>query len=334
MRDRNLTVDTLRLLAAFEVVALHAEYTSLPDWLAIAIRLQARWAVPFFFVLSGYYLGERLADPERADVRPSIYRLLWVLGLWSLIYIPVVLSQHDVREVFRRLLFSSFPYVGTYFHLWFPSSLVLGFLFLLFCKHYRLEKLLPLFSLLIVVHVLLAGAYDVFDIKFPFEFETARHWVSIPLMYIGMLLFRRGPFSWPVALLLAAGGLALQAVEAYWLLMHYDVSPYNHEILIGTIPFAVGLASLGLSGLRPLQVPLLSRWGRELSLGIYLSHALMAYLLGALLSWWTPTAALLPAWELIYPLVLLGACIFALSLLQKWTPYLFKFLLGTHIEQA
>src|SRR5512139_2740556 len=112
---RNLSIDTFRLLAALEVVALHVQFDNLPALVAIALRLQARWAVPFFFIISGYFLGKRLADPQRADTRPSIYRLIWVFALWSLIYVPQVISEHGVKEVLRRLLFPSVVYIGEYF---------------------------------------------------------------------------------------------------------------------------------------------------------------------------------------------------------------------------
>jgi surface polysaccharide O-acyltransferase-like enzyme len=333
MNARNLSVDTLRLFAALEVILLHVDLQSLPDAVSIAIRLQARWAVPFFFIVGGYYLGQRLADPARADVRPTIYRMIWVFALWSLIYIPLVIFQHDTKEVFRRLLYPTFLYVGTYFHLWFPSSLALGFIVLLFCFHYKLGKLLPVFSALILLHIFLAGSYDVFGIKFPFDFETARHWVSVPLLALGILLFRRGPLSKPLAASLLIGGFALQAAEAYFLLTRYNVSPYDHEILLGTIPFALGAASLGLSGLKILEQPVLSDWGREYSLGIYLSHALVAFHIGVLAYWISPLAVPAAIQELLRPFILLMTCIAGLAAIRRWDPVLFRWLFGNHIRQ-
>ena len=333
MKARNPGVDTLRLLAALEVIILHVDFQGLSGLIPIAVRLQARWAVPFFFIISGYYLAERLAHPARSDVRPTIYRMIWVFGLWSMIHIPIVLYQHDLKEVFRRLLFPSFIYVGTYFHLWFPSSIVLGLIFLLFCFYYKIERLLPVFSALILLHIWMAGSYNIFGIKFPFDFETARHWISVPLMYIGILLHRRGPFNKLLAFGLLIGGLLLQALEAYLLLTRYNISPYNHEILIGTIPFALGAASLALGGIKFLEHPLTSAWGREYSLGIYLSHALIALVIGKLTGWIQLSPALLPIRELILPFLILLACIGALAALRKWLPAVFKWLLGNHIQQ-
>jgi peptidoglycan/LPS O-acetylase OafA/YrhL len=334
MNSRNLTVDTLRLLAALEVILLHVNLEGLPVLLPIAIRLQARWAVPFFFIISGYFLARRLDDPARSDVRPAIHRMIWVFLLWTLIYIPLVLYQHDVREVFRRLLSAGFVYSGTYFHLWFPSSLVLGLIFLSFCLHYKLDRLIPWISVLILMHILMAGSYDIFGIKFPFDFETARHWASVPCLLLGVWLHRRGPIGWPAAWALVIGGLALQAVEAYVLLTRFSVSAYDHEILLGTIPMALGAASLGLSGLKWLEFPVLSSWGKEYSLGIYLIHPLMAFAVRQLTGWISTPPGLQPIREILFPFVVLFTCLGFFAWLRRALPAVFDWLFGSHLKQA
>jgi surface polysaccharide O-acyltransferase-like enzyme len=291
--------------------------------------------VPFFFIISGYFLGRRLAEPGRADTRPSIYRLIWVFALWSLIYIPQVISEHGVKEVMRRLLFPSVVYIGEYFHLWFPSSLAFGFILLLFIFYYRLEKLLPLLSLGIILHVLLAGAYNqVFDLKFPFDFVIARHWTSIPALALGVWLFRRGPLNRWVALALAAGGLGLQIAESWYLQARFGISPYDHEFLLGTLPFALGIASLAVSGLRALEVPAISHWGQDYSLGIYLLHILVIFVMARLIEFALPVLDTFAAWDILQPFVVLLACIGILAALRRWLPGLFNFLMGDHITRA
>jgi len=330
---RNLTVDSLRLLASLEVIALHVTFDSLPSQVAIAIRLQARWAVPFFFIVGGYFLASRLTDPRRADVRPSIHRLIWIFLIWSLVFVPLVLYQNGIKEVFRRLLFPSVVYIGEYFHLWFPSSMIFGFVLLLFIFHYRLEKWLPLISAGILIHIFLAGSYNkVFDLKFPFDFVIARHWVSIPALALGVWLFRRGPLNQWLALALLMIGLGLQAVEAWYLQTRFDVPAYDHEILLGTLPFALGIASLGLRGLKFLELPFLSRWGRDYSLGIYLSHPLVAFGVAKIVLFTAPSLDHSVAWEILLPFVILMACIGLFAALQRWLPAVFRFLMGNHLE--
>jgi hypothetical protein len=234
--------------------------------------------------------------------------------------------------VFRRLLFPSVVYIGEYFHLWFPSSLIFGFVLLLFIFHYHLERWLPLISLGIMVHIFLAGAYNqVFQLKFPFDFVIARHWVSIPTLALGVWLFRRGPLNRWLALGLAGGGLALQALEAWYLQARFGISPYEHEILIGTLPLALGIASLAISGLRILEVPALSSWGRDYSLGIYLAHVLVTFLAGKLIQSVLPWLDRLAVWDVLYPFVVLLICIGFFAALRKWLPAAFSFLMGDHV---
>lgn len=334
-RTRNLTIDSLRLLATLEVIALHVSFSNLPDSVNVLIRLQARWAVPFFFIVSGYFFAQRLADPKRADVRPALYRLIWLFVLWSILYIPLVISEHEVKEVFRRLLFPSFIYIGEYFHLWFPSSLVLGFITLLFMFHYKLEKwILPL-SLGILAQIMLAGAYNqVFDLKFPFDFVIARHWLAVPALYLGVWLFRRGPLNRGLALALTLGGLSLQLFEAWFLYTRFSIPPTEHEVLLGTLPFAFGLASLGVSGVRFLENPTLSAWGRDYSLGIYLLHMLVIFAVGKTLKALIPVLDGLAVWDILYPFVILMLCIGLFAAMRRWLPALFKFLMGDHLSHS
>jgi len=333
-RTRNLTIDSLRLLATLEVIALHVTFTGLPSVAVDLIRLQARWAVPFFFIVSGYFFAQRLADPKRSDVRPALYRLIWLFLLWSIIYIPLVIYEHDVKEVFRRLLFPSFIYIGEYFHLWFPSSLVLGFITLLFLFHYKLEKWIPLLSAGILVQILLAGAYNqVFNLKFPFDFVIARQWLSVPALYLGVWLFRRGPLNRWLAVFLLLGGLGLQIGEAWFLQTRFNISAYDHEVLIGTLPFALGVASLGISGLRLLENPRLSSWGRDYSLGGYLMHILIIVGVVGLVNTFIPALNKLVVWDILSPFAVLAACIGILAALRRWLPGVFNFLMGDHLTK-
>ena len=332
--SRNLSIDTLRLIASFEVIALHLNYEPLPSLVAAAIRLQARWAVPFFFIVGGYFLASRLSESQRTDVRPSIYRLIWIFVIWSLIFIPLVLYQSGAREVFRRLLFPSAVYIGEYFHLWFPSSMIFGYVILLFIFHYRLEKWLPVLSIGILIHIFLAGSYNqAFNIKFPFDFVIARHWVSIPSLALGVWLYRRGPLNRWLALGLLVGGLGLQFVEAWILQTRFDISAYDHEILLGTLPFALGVASLGLSGIKCLELPMLSRWGKEYSLGIYLAHPLVTFVSIKIIGSLAPSIDHLAPWKILFPFVILMACIGLFAALQSWLPAVFRFLMGDHLKR-
>ncbi|NJK98229.1 MAG: acyltransferase family protein [Bacteroidales bacterium] len=57
MTERNQTIDLFRLLAAFCVICIHVNYTSYNSAIDI-LRLLTRWAVPYFFIVSGYSIHQ------------------------------------------------------------------------------------------------------------------------------------------------------------------------------------------------------------------------------------------------------------------------------------
>ncbi|MBU2098234.1 MAG: acyltransferase family protein, partial [Gammaproteobacteria bacterium] len=57
IQSRNGNIDGLRFVAAIGVIALHVgPFPELSDLSADIIRSSFRWCVPFFFMLTGYYL--------------------------------------------------------------------------------------------------------------------------------------------------------------------------------------------------------------------------------------------------------------------------------------
>ena len=83
---RNQSVDTFRLLAALGVVILHVEYPNVPNEIAIGLRLMSRWAIPFFFLISGYFLAANNTKSSRLNVQPAVERLIWIF-LFPLLYL-------------------------------------------------------------------------------------------------------------------------------------------------------------------------------------------------------------------------------------------------------
>jgi surface polysaccharide O-acyltransferase-like enzyme len=307
---RNQSVDTFRLLAALSVIILHLDYSNLPREFGVGIRLLSRWAIPFFFIVSGYFFASRNPEGKRLNVQAVVERLLWIFLLWNIIYAPVVIDQHDVTTLLKRLFSLAFLYFGDFVHLWFVPALFSSYLFVAFCHNSGLRRGLPVFSALFIVLALISTSYSV-SIKpwFSFEFDFT-YWMSIPFLYLGFHFFRRGHPSWWMSAILIVGGAGLQILEARFLYDEYAVSAYDHEFLVGTIPFAIGMAGLALNDLRWSRYPVLSNWGRDYSLGI------------------TPSLAGHPVWQAAMPLSILALCLAILGGIRRYLPGLFAFLNG------
>lgn len=330
--DRNQSVDTFRLLAALCVIVLHLEYPSLPSSIVIGIRLLSRWAIPFFFIVSGYYFAVQNAEARQLNIQQMAGRLIWVFLLWSIIYAPVVADQHDLKAMFQRFFSPTFIYSGDFLHLWFISSLVFGYLFIAFCYQFNIKYVLTFSSIIFVLIALLAEPYPILKFGFSLNFDLARHWLSIPFLWMGFYFYKKGFPSWWVSIILIVAGAAIQMIEARFIYHQFGLSAYDHEFLIGTIPFAIGMVGLALNNLEWLQWPILSRWGKEYSLGIYLIHLLVIY---SISKWITP---LLPGisktiiWQATLPFLVLCLCILLLEAIYRWFPRFFNFLYGRHIS--
>jgi surface polysaccharide O-acyltransferase-like enzyme len=328
IQPRNQSVDTFRFLAALGVIILHVEYPNVPNEIVIGLRLISRWAIPFFFIFGGYFLAANNTKVDRLDVQPAIERLIRVFLIWSLIYALVVIYQHDINTSIKRIVSPYFIYFGNFVHLWFIPSLIFGYLFVAFCYNFNLKNLLAILSIIAIVIALLSGAYAVIDLGIPLNFDIARNWLAIPFLYIGFLLYKKGYPSWWVSTLLIIFGAGLQIFEAKFLYDKFGSSPYEHQFLIGTIPFAVGMAGLALSDLKFLKYSVFSNWGKEYSLGIYLIHPLLAIVVLKLMEPFTPGFLGSPIWQIFFPLVLIAVSLLFLRLVHLYLPSGFNTLFG------
>lgn len=86
--NRNSTIDTLRLVAAFLVVVIHSGIHGIEGkagFFGTILLIFGRLAVPFFFVVSGYFLYSSY-DKQVSKVSKSIPKLLNIFLLSSVLY--------------------------------------------------------------------------------------------------------------------------------------------------------------------------------------------------------------------------------------------------------
>lgn len=329
IQPRNQSVDTFRLFAALGVIILHVGYPNVPSEIAIGLRLMSRWAIPFFFILSGYFLAASNAKSNRLNVQKTVERLIWIFLIWSFVYAFVVIDQHDISTSINRIFSPYFLYFGNFVHLWFLPSLIFGYLMLAFCYNLNLKALLMVLSIVAVFTVLLSGSYSIVDLGIPLDLAAASTWLSLPFLFIGFLFYQKSHPAWRVSVLLILFGAGLQVFEAQFLYNKFGNSAYGHEFLIGTIPFGIGMAGLALSDIKLLKYSNFSNWGRDYSLGIYLIHPLIAIVLSKLIGSITPELLSNPIWQLLFPLTIISVSLFILGLLRQYLPMGFNILLGS-----
>ena len=299
---RIISIDFFRCLAVFAVILIHTKPFMFELFRDPSYRLveylfnqPPRFAVPFFFVTSGYFLAQKYA---RAAVQSTVClgyvkRLLFLLVAWSLIYLilpsdwetllKVGYLEHTASKL-RPLLDSPWRLVleGGRVHLWFLSSLICGVVLLtLFSQGGRILALVVFSSLLFAVG-LLGSSYSLTPLGLHLPFYPRNGpFLSLICLTIGFLIYQKREqirLTPGQAGMIAASGMALHVVETWALWAGLGVPMVAHDFLIGSVVCAAGLLLFALAAPDFGKGSGLHLPGQH-TLGIYLSHLLFVDLL-------------------------------------------------------
>ncbi len=301
-------LDVFRMAAAFLVVAIHtsplATYSGTADFLLT--RVAARVAVPFFFMVTGYFTFSPEEEHPGQAVRRRIGKTLGLYAGCIVLYVPLgIYAGHyegmTVWEALRLLVFD-----GTFYHLWYLPAMALGLGIV-----YALGSLLSMRATGIVTLVLyviglggdsyyglisqsavLKGAYDACFHVFSY---TRNGLFFAPLfLFLGAWMAdmprdrgrrsgsgqeagRAGTAGW----LIFGAALALMAAEG--LLLH-QVKWQRHDSMYLMLPICM-IALFGLL----IWLPVKARPGlRPLSTAVYILHPMMIVavrVIGRLTGW-------------------------------------------------
>ncbi len=288
---RNRTFDLFKWAAALFVLLLHVPF---PGDLGGTIRMFARWAVPFFFMVSGYfsYASVRRADAERLVRR--VRRLLCIFlpaacfyALWCCFLLsdktPVAFfkSHYTVRNMLSFLLFNN---TQSKPHLWFIPALIYcyGVLMVLMKMHKTCWlRWAPL--LLLVPLVLGEIAVGLFHREVAAQYSRNAWFTGLPCFALGLLFkeseekIKRLGRKWPSLGVLV--GLALSVLE-------YQYLKDDADLYLGPLMAAVSLFLLAQNVTCTWENSFV-QYAEGSALAIYILHPALRNLAERqLLPWW------------------------------------------------
>ena len=294
------SIDAARAIAIFAVLAIHCDPFIGPVYslggvsLGELIDLAGRFAVPFFFVVSGYLLGKRCRKSGR-DLRivsGFAGRLAGLVFFWYAFYLLWTPDWNEawesgwVRLTYWRAaaLFGDARNLlaGPRAHLWFLPALLIGTLHVFAVT--RVKRCIPCLIYLAVLYAmgLGAGAYANHSLLGPLSPGVPGGLMCAPLI-IATGWWSAGDTVWMgrrIACLLFIGGTAATFIEAWILLVTYGVPLEGHDFLLAT-PFQIwGLLNLLRSYPTWAQRTPLPVWGHY-TLGVYAGHVAVMEVLGA-----------------------------------------------------
>lgn len=297
------SVDVFRLIAIIAVIIIHTSpfradvvvEDGIYKYLDVIFNQLSRFAVPFFFVISGYFWGVKIrngSDP----ISSSIYmakRILIIFIAWCFIYLlplnigsiyeygalgPIKMAYWNISNLIQQPV--TLLMQGTKVHLWFLVGMLCAlFLCSIFIQKKQIRGLIVL-SLVLYLFGVLAKAYVNTPIGISIDFNTRNGPFFSTLLFItGYLLSGKNIHEkWLLyGFMVFCIGSALHFAEIYTLWLIFETDP-KQDFVIGTYFMGVGVAMAALSNHPALKIKTLSKIG-QMTLGIYAVHFVFVDLL-------------------------------------------------------
>ncbi|MEB3799759.1 acyltransferase [Flavobacterium columnare] len=191
MRNNNL--DVLKIIMAFLVIALHifpvSKVTGIEGLISYEIASGiTRIAVSTFFLISGYFLRNKLND------KPYLWkytkRILLLYVVWQFIYLPDLIRFYNLgwfskSDMILKLIYG-------YWHLWYllATTIAVGLLYLLRNLSTAIKTKLILFLLILGYSFQIGIQSNRLDLMFLYEIiGTTRNYLffALPMMMIGTM---------------------------------------------------------------------------------------------------------------------------------------------------
>lgn len=183
------------------MVAIHTHpFTDINATLGfMATKVIPRIAVPFFFILSGYFYYERISKNEK-EFWPYIKKLLITYCVWSCIYFALNAWSMCINETFTIKVYVAdcavrFLFLGPYYHLWYIPALFISICIMTFFKKINHIKIFYTITVLLYIVGVLNGAYS----KISFQITMMRDLANLTyyddmrrIFFMGIPFFAAG----------------------------------------------------------------------------------------------------------------------------------------------
>ncbi|USD67007.1 acyltransferase family protein [Vibrio sp. SCSIO 43136] len=284
-----------RVIAILAIVAMHCQmflsywHINEEPWVAYIFNQLTRFAVPLFFLISGYLIAPRLTDAPIATLKRYSVPLLRIFVVWSVICLLMPFNLEEVakwgylaeRQSYWDYLLSS-PinslFEGGLVHLWFIPALLCSVLITaLLAKFRKLELLIPL-GIALYVYGVLAGSYHTFTGLESFIFTRNGPFFSTLLFAIGFTIRQESiQATRKQATILTIVGCAMHLSEAF-IVHQYGYTFNMNDFLFGTVLWGAGCFMWLLAQPELGQTQWLTKQSRYV-LPMYVTHLPVAILM-------------------------------------------------------
>lgn len=292
IHEKIASLELMRVISILAIIVIHTQlfidFTSSDGqpWLANIVNQLSRFAVPFFFIVSGFLIAPKLLDSPLLVLRQYNLPLLRIWLVWSAICLLLPTNMHVVITegyLSERLAYWDFLLLtplnsmleGGLVHLWFLPALMIAVSLIALLVYFKLMFLLLPASILLYVYGVAAGSYaSISELTAPF-FTRNGPFFSFLMVVLGFEIRRRDvSLSTKVSFLLLLLGVLGHFGEAYWLASK-EVVFTLHDFLFFTPLWSTGIFLFLLAKPNIGDHPLTYYLSRSV-LAMYVSHLSIA----------------------------------------------------------
>lgn len=271
MTKRYDLLDAYRLFASIGVITIHCRYQLVQfQWFQV-IQFLLAMCVPFFFMISGYFLTNKINK-----IQKQLHKLLGIYLYTLVLYIFIDYIRYGInyfnffslKDILYILFMNQTPWNGV---LWFiPASIML-----LICDKYIFSKISNIHSRIIfIVSLTLSLTLITYKYKGGIDISITNFYIQgIPFYLLGRQLS-----------LLETESLRriaiFSSVTAICIIIFSLIkdSFYDNRFIIGTIALTIIFISGLLYKKDNTIISIIGVLGRKYSLGIYIYHIISIWL--------------------------------------------------------
>ncbi|MCD7817391.1 MAG: acyltransferase [Bacteroides sp.] len=275
--SRLSSLDSCKAVAAICVVLIHFGF---PGLFGSSLQAICRWAVPYFFMVSGYFAYSENWDFKRITKKSlRIFKMTLVAVAIYLVYnivtdgIASVFSELSILNILKLVVFNA-PQVSSA-HLWFLFALIYCYLLLIVTHKLLNTWLLKLYIVVaLVLHVMIAEVLPAIGIvTFAHPIVRNAYLLGFPFFLTGYYVRANEKFiekiKKPLLVAVAIIGATLAVLEHTFI-----VSSDLLELYVGSSIMSISIFVLSLR-FKSTKTTVLSHIGRDYSMTIYIAHPII-----------------------------------------------------------
>ncbi|EFW7442069.1 acyltransferase family protein [Escherichia coli] len=277
---RNYSIDTMRFVACFFIIAVHiGGYPQQGELFTEVFRGVSRWAVPFFFLVTGYFLSCQ----NKRKLLLRLTRITYITLIFSVLFFIFQLTL-NYKDGYSSIISIIDPFIfigGSYFHLWFLPSILIGMI----SVSYMIENVSENFGIsLSILIIFIIWCVDFFGTAYFSHdiYESTRTILSIPTIYIGYYLYTKKDIiiksNGNLLILCMLSSVVFSVIEILIYKSIYGSLANIRELPLFSVITAIIILMLSIRS-QSTKETVLSRIGRDDSIVIYLIHPLFIVLI-------------------------------------------------------